>query len=114
MSKQTAPVDVPPPLRLSDDYRDSRSWDRAAPPPKGPPAEIRDHPADRHGFLIRLDDSDTTHVVRVLTREGRYHASCSCPAECRDCAHVLALVRRAPQLEHTPHEVAWGPGGEGR
>lgn len=110
----TAYSEVPPigPLRLSDEYRDSESWSRSD-PQTGEQVDAVAAPNQRHTYLIRVGGGDR-HVVRAYRREGTYHTDCSCPARCDDCAHVLALIRRYPQLDVSTVDVAHGPGGEAR
>jgi hypothetical protein len=79
-----------PPLRLSDEWRDSRSA-RRSDPDTGEPLTVTQIDATR--FNVKLGSGDA-HTTTVYTRRHKFHARCTCRARCQDCAHVLALLRR--------------------
>lgn len=99
------------PLRLSDDYRESQSWERSD-PVTGERFYVT--PLDKeHMFNVRLGDGDP-HTLTAYQDAGRWHTECTCKASCQDCAHALAFVRQYPQMCVSAVDRAHGPGGEQR
>jgi hypothetical protein len=100
-----------PRLTLSNDYRESQSWERSD-PITGERFYVS--PTDSvHTYQVRLGEGDI-HELTAYQDKGRWHTSCDCKSSKQDCAHVLAFVRQYPQLCVTAVDVAHGPGGEGR
>jgi hypothetical protein len=100
-----------PRLRLSDDYRESQSWERSD-PITGERFYVTPT-SDRETYRVRLGDGEV-HELTAYRDRGRWHARCDCPSRRDDCAHVMAFVRQYPQLCVSAVDVAHGPGGEGR